>query len=154
MCFMPVPGMEYFLQILVGGGGGHSLHLKNIQLHYIIFDDEEHSVTRTHQQLLGGGTTVALDFPLLLRQCQAVLAELHGRAQMGSQEEITELDAILKRMGREKTPASLELLQEVLLAESKYQEQVQATTWTMGIGSSEPMPTIANNRRPGLRLGW
>ncbi|CAB9505710.1 expressed unknown protein [Seminavis robusta] len=178
MCFMPLAGMEYFLQVRVGGGGGHSLHLKNIQQHYIIFDDEDRSVTRTHQQLMGGGTTVPSgapsllrcarllggcasvpsNFPLLLRQCQVVLAELQGKThnnyEMESQENATELYAILKRIGHEKTPASVKLLQDVLLAESKYQEQVQATTWTMGIGSSELMPIIANHRHfGGLRIG-
>ncbi|CAB9503291.1 expressed unknown protein [Seminavis robusta] len=152
MCFVPVAGTEYFLQVRVGHGGGHSLHLKNIQLQYIIFDDEERSISRTHRHLLGGcDTTVPFGVPSLLRQCGVALAELQGTPQNNHQKECQEavswFYSVLKRMGGKKTPEAVTLLREVLLAESKHQEQLQATSWTIGIGSTESMPITAYHPR-------
>ena len=51
------------MQVWVGGGGEHTLCLKNIQLHYIVFEDTEQSVVLTHRKLMCEDTATGTDAP-------------------------------------------------------------------------------------------
>ena len=149
LSFLPsAGGMEYYLQVWVGGGGGHSLHLKDIQYHFLIFDDAEKSVTRIHHQLLRNRASAVSEeissLPLeFLREAEDAVLENDGM----NEDRMNEVDVrdLLTCSGIQPMSASIELAEDLILAESNYREQIQGMIWKLGIDpTSEPMPIIAN----------
>lgn len=50
--FKPRPNESYHLWYIVGGGGGHSLHLKNVSIQTLAFGDPTHKLEKAHEFLV------------------------------------------------------------------------------------------------------